>query len=52
MSDQDMRNAITAAIMTDANLIILIRALLINNVNGVMITQQLQNICAVLEISS
>lgn len=50
MSDQDMVSAIVASIATDSNVLVLIRALLVNNVTNVMVTQQLQNICNILGI--
>lgn len=49
MSDQDRVTAIINAIQTDANLIILIRALITNNLPNAL-TQQLINAQTVLEL--
>lgn len=49
MSNQDMINAILASIQTESNLILLLQAMIANNIGNVS-TQQLQAMCALLGI--
>lgn len=49
MSNQDMINAILASIQTDANLFLLLRTMITNNI-VIVPTAQLQAMCAVLGI--
>jgi len=51
MTNQQMIAAITSSIQTDANIIILIRALITNNLT-VVSTLQLQAMCAALGITT
>lgn len=51
MTNQQMITAIVSSIQTDANTVLLMRALITNNLSNVT-TAQLINICAVLGIST